>query len=698
LVDFSKTNLAWLRGENDADPQQSSRMKRLKQKAAAEKAREEPDSQNFMNGVESTQFGVAEANDEQIDPLLLDHSTVAGASNGDFEDEHLLYSREQAVASSHVNGKMMANTNDPNLSVGWSNHDDHYDLYDADDGIPHTTHVNYPVGLLGPREPEETHPDPLQGGSNRMMGVGFYQQGNGIDRILFNAPNEGGSDDEQSQQKTNSNLLLSDLLDPAMQPLQEIKKRKRMGLDDIEAEEEFFTSKKQKQKKLAKERQLSLEQGTDNEIETPAQPSQRQPPRRNVGKASYKDLGEEAVPIEDDEGPTVMRFRNVNGLSSDTEGALNELKSFDKATPSLGSGKKRGRPKKSDVTQDKNVSERPVSNMINTPRRSAWLTRIAAEDGEELRELPKRTRQPRSSAKKPQAAISIDKSSGSEESDSGLPEVDDDDDSLFGEPVEMNGSAVPSIDQESRTSSSLQGSVASIAEVQPEYSVERPAAPVARMFDTSPDQPVKRGRGRPPKSAKPAEQPRIAAVPEIPKMLSLKERLALKGKAVKIVAARPKPSIEAVSKETTVEISSPVLAESIEVPVTSFQLASPPIQRWSKFAEDNEGDGEELSPDSPPSVSSPPVATSMNATSPKIATNQATVVRLMSPTPDEDDLIATAKKFHSSDDDDGSESDVSIPAVRVAPHLARRGRTVLRGFGGMPRGRGRGRPPANGST
>ena len=40
-MDFSRTNLTWLRGEGDDDPQTSLRMQRLMEKAKTEKAREE---------------------------------------------------------------------------------------------------------------------------------------------------------------------------------------------------------------------------------------------------------------------------------------------------------------------------------------------------------------------------------------------------------------------------------------------------------------------------------------------------------------------------------------------------------------------------------------------------------------------------------------------------------------------------------
>jgi hypothetical protein len=49
LVDFSKTNLGWLRDENADNPHESGRMKKLKEKAEAEKARIDTVDETFLD-------------------------------------------------------------------------------------------------------------------------------------------------------------------------------------------------------------------------------------------------------------------------------------------------------------------------------------------------------------------------------------------------------------------------------------------------------------------------------------------------------------------------------------------------------------------------------------------------------------------------------------------------------------------------
>ncbi|KFY22738.1 hypothetical protein V491_02735, partial [Pseudogymnoascus sp. VKM F-3775] len=153
LVDFSRTNLAWLRGEEDTAPRDSVRMKKLMEKAQAEKSRDEMLEEDTDMG---QHMDIRPAGDA-IDPALLpsgDGGIVPTAAM--FEDSNLT-----ATINVDMNPAFVS-----------------------------------PTDLL--KEPNDSiYPDPQDIPRERMMGIGYYKQRNDADKILFDAPDAFANDEHQ---------------------------------------------------------------------------------------------------------------------------------------------------------------------------------------------------------------------------------------------------------------------------------------------------------------------------------------------------------------------------------------------------------------------------------------------------------------------------------------------------------------------
>ena len=229
----------------------------------------------------------------------------------------------------------------------------------------------------------------------------------------------------------------------------------------------------------------------------------------------------------------------------------------------------------------------------------------------------------------------------------------------------------------------------------------------AQPVHTVTTNPPPKRRGRPPKNAnKPIEstlESTTNTISIVTNLLSLKERLALKGRNAKIVAKHkataPSPARSSSASATLLKPSQSILKTGSGVNSVSPGSPTTAAPIWSKFGgEDghdynntlNDNDAHKATVDPSPArgdrtFSSPP---------PK----GPTIVRLMSPTPDksdEDDGNSPRSRSYSTSSDDGSSSDVSIPAVNPST-ISKRGGASARGYGGM-RGamrasRGRGRP------
>ncbi|KFX99134.1 hypothetical protein V490_01934, partial [Pseudogymnoascus sp. VKM F-3557] len=152
LVDFSRTNLAWLRGEEDTAPQDSVRMKKLMEKAQAEKSRDEMLEEDSGMG---QHMDIDEPVGDAIDPALLSSGDHGAPTAPMFGDSNL----------------------PPTIDV------------DANPAFVS------PADLL--KQPDSMYPDPQGIPRERMMGIGYYQQRNDADKILFDAPDASAEDKQE---------------------------------------------------------------------------------------------------------------------------------------------------------------------------------------------------------------------------------------------------------------------------------------------------------------------------------------------------------------------------------------------------------------------------------------------------------------------------------------------------------------------
>jgi hypothetical protein len=372
LVDFSKTNLTWLRGENDHNPQESARMKRLREKAEEAKAREDIIDENYIDDHDQqmTHGDARLEGDDQIDPLL----RGPAASLTSHESNHGHYKSPYAPT-----GPTTSNGVDTSFSAPWQ------DISEADLGNGFDTsqrpEVGCPSALLGPVDHmqllDQAGSKQAHLGQNRMMGIGFYKQDNGVDKILYDPPNvDGAAEGSQSTTiSTTANFAFSDLVPPPPQD-EGPKKRKHGSESGGEKEDsEFFTSKRQK--KLAggkKPRGVQNEEPSSQAAQKPA-PSQR-PPRLSAGKPnSYADLGADSVLISESETITVSSNPKAGSDGSSDMGSV-------KKPPGR---RRRPNPANTQVSKKSHLVQEP-SSMATPPDakpakgKSAWLACNDAQD------------------------------------------------------------------------------------------------------------------------------------------------------------------------------------------------------------------------------------------------------------------------------------------------------------------------------
>lgn len=701
LVDFSKTNLTWLRDEDAENPHESGRMKRLKERAQAEKARVDLVDESYLNeegGRQDNPLASADANGHDhemadIDPALRSPATSSLPRNGAAQY------RSPFGAHPGVNGHepLAVHADGDGAAPGWIG--GHFDFEDHD-SYNNSNSANYPPQLLAPvapmMAPEGMYPDPTHAVPNRMMGVGYYQQDDGIDKIIYDPPNSDGSPDRSPRQfaySQNPNLAFSDLLDPALRA-EQTKKRRRNG-NDSDDDVEFFASKRQKA--LSKRPQSDSQHHRLGKV----------PPRRSIGKKSYVDLGEDAVPIEDDEGPSMLSHASNKSRAKTTEKATAN-NNFDMELAALAMSRL-SKPKavekpvvkrRSFRSRQEAEAEPPIlaRNTIKTPRKSAWLARKEAQDSAEKfpAELPsKRTNTRRNqglndNSKSASPAMQI--SSASENNgDSGTGiDLNCDVDSLFGEPIEKSTGDQESVtwDHSGKDSSIQMANVNGrfSREATPEVTLpERSIANPMPEAQKKPEKPPPKRRGRPPKKVVAPPPERSKSISPIPataapmkKLLSLKEKLALKGKAFKIVAAKesqPSPAGSSSAKS---------MPRSI---LRKPSIASP--SGW------NTANKTHLAPESEPTRTSTPAGPSTSRSTPVSnpakppQKNGPTVVRLLSPDSDSEESFRHQSEQSDAEESSFSDENAGIPAVRVTAHKAiRGGRVSLNG-----RGNRRGRPP-----
>ena len=698
LVDFSKTNLGWLRGDSDDHAQESSRMRKLREKADAEKNREDEIDEKYLfdkEGAPPGDYQIEGPKYPQLDDIDPQLRGPASSMSQAICNRNSHFQNAYAPADPETNG-----VDDGQIDGGEGNDygwlDGHYDLEYID---AFNRGVQYPSRLLAPketmsapspaaaanlleleREPEPSYAEPHPG-QDRMMGIGYYQQTGG-DKIVYESSTlDEGNDDtiHLATAANNPNFALSDLL-PAEETAP--KKRKLGHGSDDEADVDFFTSKKAR--KLAEANRHSgitqLEPNLDKEDMVAAVP------RRSVPKpTTYIDLGEESVPFTaDDILPAIPNNRPLCGVER------------------ASAPRKKGGYAASCVT----LSTKPAP--VKPLRKSSWLARKEAEEyGEMLPKKLKRGRPPGLRAKKSMTSIEI---ASDEESD----------DRFAGEvPRRRRGRPRKSATTKANNTINISSNVYSGVDdsllddhddglkkapngIDEDEGVEWSPSnkdPKIQLADPADDRdeadehvqkPLPKRRGRPPRIASAATPAKSSTEtpPGTTKLLSLKEKLALNGKAFKIVAKKPRESIETPqvapadpTARTTPSIIIPCSVAN-SVPFLSPHEAPEPSVNHSVTA---------IRKHSPEMGSAVPQAVkllkqSVQSKPAEPVKKGPTVVRLESPSDDSyGSERSPTRELPSSDDDD----DESIPAVPMStPKLTRGGGS--RGARGPSNGVGQG--------
>ena len=310
LFDFSKTNLSWLKDSNASDPQDAWRMKKLKEKAEAEKARVDPVDDRYLGAEDDRFAALFVATNAPLDDHVREMEYIEPSLRGSPPDEAAanVKGKYQApfgplifrpTASGHDNCSYSGNWGD-DIQKDWMGMDGHsnFEFYnpavsmfnralngnwvddiqidrtgtifhgDSDDyDATNAPSASYPSRLRTPvaptialmltpapipkprtmNPPEKEHSgyrEPSHVGQNQMMDIEYYQQGNKIDRTVYNLPSIDDSVEEPSQLTLPQvcNLVFSDLIEPASLQL-EVKKQKRPRHDNEGQNENFFLSK-----------------------------------------------------------------------------------------------------------------------------------------------------------------------------------------------------------------------------------------------------------------------------------------------------------------------------------------------------------------------------------------------------------------------------------------------------------------------
>jgi len=413
LVDFSKTNLTWLRGENDDNPQESARMKKLKERAEADKAREDVIDENYLdNGSQDFNYthhgDVENRNLLDIDPQLLNLDMLSRSAGRSLNGLHTSHSPTANGANPEHLESVTADQSD-----NWI--DDSNFMVDFDSYIRPSG--KYPPKLTAPVVPtvaQESAPSsrPLPVVQTRMMGIGYYQQEtDGADKILYDAPatDETIGEAVEAAAPTPAALSLSDIL-----PQEGPKKRKAAAVED---DTEFFLSKKQR-KVLELRNKIVSTTDSDIDVEDLSNLELKRHPGRGVPKPqTYTDMGEEAMPFTEDDIVVVSERKKKPQQDS-----IDDLELASRAMMNLNHthGAVKERPEEKTVnTRDSRTDFQSAASHVKKERKSAWLARKEVEAAGEVfpSELPQRTRRRRSSNTKElsKSSPTVDISSGSEE-------------------------------------------------------------------------------------------------------------------------------------------------------------------------------------------------------------------------------------------------------------------------------------------
>lgn len=405
LVDFSKTNLLWLKHEDEnlPNPQETGRMRRLREKAEKDKA-QEPDVDNSYLGYDEEAFY---REDEPQDNHFNDMTDIDPALRDDTDQS----------AQNQTNG-FKASWNQrqepPALTIEQQLHqqlgalaDAHHDL--DDDYHPEMHGPNeaaqYPSRLLAPVAPMVSDDPPLQPQTpiHPITTNESYYPTEGLDGILYDS---SISDSEPTDAPTLNPAELLASLDQ-FRSVSITKKRRRLnseGIPEDDDDVEFIASKRQR--KTEPQISADAEIEADN-ISRPEHRPSRVNKRQDYTEPSLAQVEDFIGSEEETETLPTSRQSLVRSVGQETDEVSLATKAFSYftqgqtpqktgTTPISTGKKKRGRPSNasrmaaSPSGVASSAPSKPPSS-VKPARKSAWLSRHdGAEDNEYPSELPAR--------------------------------------------------------------------------------------------------------------------------------------------------------------------------------------------------------------------------------------------------------------------------------------------------------------------
>lgn len=356
LVDFSRTNLAWLKGEEDTAPKDSVRMKKLMEKAQAEKSRDETLEEDSGMGQH------------------MDHMDIQPMGNA--IDPALLSAGDEGAPTAPMFG-----------STGVS-------------GLPSPIDVEaspafvYPADLM--KEPDySVYTDPPR---ERMMGIGYYQQRNDADKILFDAPDASADDEHRDaayprlQSDSEEGLLvrpnkkrqresIKGGLDEAHLQFQAAQKKQK--LTDAKREGKFFMTKNRLEGGKPCKVKLSLPNHKEflgrlemlGEGEAPRhnpRPGRRSLARKEAVEVDStvvtSDVREDVVYFEEDEEDEEPEINTIVVARRNQRAPILAPEQEEEDTIAVAPQKPKGRPAKSRLSAP--IVLEPATNSTDTPKRA----------------------------------------------------------------------------------------------------------------------------------------------------------------------------------------------------------------------------------------------------------------------------------------------------------------------------------------
>ena len=631
LVDFSKTNLGWLRGENDHNPKESERMKRLREKAEEAKAREDIIDENYLDHGDPgmTHREIQFDDDGQIDPQLR-LPTLSHENNGAFYESpypatNPATSGDGIISFSALETVQSQYVSEANLDINFN--------------ATIRPETSYPLKILSPVTPAHTTKQPDHGQAHldqsRMMGIGYYKQGNGVDRILYDPPIVNGAADESHTitVSTIANFALSDLLPHDKGS----KKRKHGSGASGDDDTGFFALKRQKELAVPKR-----SNGAHNEEQDPNEtlhkPTTAQRPSwLSVGKPhTYEDLGDGMTSTSDSE--TILVTARNHKAKRNGNLAAEHVKQI---TPPLRQKRAGEHDSKSRSTRRQALAS--ASSPIATrsaENRSAWLDPKETQKSDDLLVAPPRRR-------------GLSAQSTTKDKANTLPHLDvssesDDNGNSVNRPSGHLGGTNPVIkDRKKWNMAKNNPSVASrrrgVLQEEKKYGDKKDEVSTMKR------------RGRPRKSDAMSSKPGGPT-----KLLSLTEKLAQKGKSAKIVASKLRTPV---SSSTGPRNGRSILSIANASQTQSASTGRAYTNNTTHLAES--GFSKSSTSFMPPAVNhSAEVANGDVQISIPVVKNGLTIVRLSTPSDLEDE--SEESRTHDTFSDDDSSIPSVLPSLKLA--------------------------------